>query len=917
MTDSPTPAPKPIRSAALSLPPLARALTRRVVILLLTVVMLTLASISVFVVWQSRLEQTQEELAARQMVSARLKLLQNNWQQAAENITTGIEMQRITSLPEPVRWQRLRAWLVALGEYSNFDTVLVQDKSGRLLFAYGHESDEVSKISSEPLHPAASWHFSAKRNEFHAVVRSTLWLGPNIGRGEIVYLQPILPATLQLLSSDKRPVYLATPDTLLAGGDAVQIPLQPGAEFKLADKRWRMIATPIEGAREGAELVHFLLRVPADPPAWFLPVLIGALTLGLALALGIYLVLGRWTHNLVHRIQTLGQAASAFGQEHNPNQAAALALLSQTREAPDEISAVADTLESLMETVHLREEENRAYLDTLNLLEEVVIELDMNGVIRRASSAWPRLSGCVEDIANAKPASQIKFQDRLHPEDAEQMSTVLGAINSREKDQITLRARLRGEGAYDTWVECRFLPLRDGADHVLGVRGVLRDVTQTYMQEKQITHMALHDALTGLPNRVLLEDRAKMAIRIAKRADHKVGLCFFDLDHFKQVNDTLGHKAGDRLLIALSDAVRDKLRGGDTLARWGGDEFVLLMPDMKSVAAVREVVAKVAKITHEPLIVDGAEFAVTFSMGVTIYPDDADNIDALLSQADRAMFYAKAQGRNTFQFFADMSQKGLGKKDLYIQHRLAAAIKNGEILTWFQPLIDAKSGRTIGLEALARWHDPELGWVSPASFIPMAENLGLSRELGEQVWTATLTAGQTWKTDGHDLNLAVNISKRQLFMPYLTERLTEDAVRYDIAPQRITLEITESIALLDVEFASERLNELSRAGFRIAIDDFGTGYSSLSQLHDMPVHEIKIDISFVRRINTPQGLRVVQAIVQMASAMRLECVAEGVEDAETAALLASIGVDTLQGFYYAKPMPAADFDAWLDTQAVT
>jgi diguanylate cyclase (GGDEF)-like protein/PAS domain S-box-containing protein len=567
-----------------------------------------------------------------------------------------------------------------------------------------------------------------------------------------------------------------------------------------------------------------------------------------------------------------------------------------------------------MHTVHLREEQSRAYLDTLNLLEEVVIELDLDGVIRRASAAWPRLSGCTEDIPSGNEAPPVNFQARLHPEDAEQMATVLGAIAAHEKEQITLRARLRGEGAYDTWVECRFVALRDDANHVLGVRGVLRDVTQTYMQEKQITHMALHDALTGLPNRVLLEDRAKMAIRIAKRAEHKVGLCFFDLDHFKQINDTLGHKAGDRLLIALSDAVHDRLRGGDTLARWGGDEFVLLIPDMKTVGDIREVVAKIAKITNAPLNVDGAEFAVTFSMGVTIFPDDADNIDALLSQADRAMFYAKAQGRNTFQFFGDMSQKGLGKKDLYIQHRLAAAIKAGEIRTWFQPLVDATTGRTIGLEALARWHDPELGWISPASFIPMAENLGLIRELGEQVWTATLTAGQDWKARGHDLNLAVNVSKRQLFMPYFTEKLLADAARYGIAPQSITLEITESIALFDVEFSSERLNELSRAGFRIAIDDFGTGYSSLSQLHDMPVHEIKIDISFVRRINTPQGLRVVQAIIQMAAAMRLECVAEGVEDAETADLLARIGVNTLQGFHFAKPMPAEEFDAWLSAR---
>jgi len=894
----------------LALPPLAGALTKRIVVVLLAVVTLTLASISTFVAWQSRLERSEEDMAAGQMVNARLNLLQNNWRQMAENITTGIELQRIASQPDPIRWQRLRAWLVALGENTSFDTVLVQDKSGRVLFVYGHESDEVNTL---PPARDATWYFSRKYSEFHAVIRSSLWLGPDSGRGDIVFLQPILPSTLQLISSDKRPVYLASPKALLAGGDDAHIPIQPGAEFTLDNKRWRIIAVPLNGTHDA----RLLLRLPADLPAWFIPVLIGALALGLALALGIYLVLGRWAQGLVRRINTLGQAASAFGNQQNPNLTEIRGLLSSAKETRDEIGSVADALETLMDTVNLREQENRTYLDTLNLLEEVVIELDLSGIIQRASSAWPRLSGCVEEITPANAPPRLKFQDRLHPDDKEQMETVLGAIASHEKDQITLRARLRGEGAFDTWVECRFVPMRDAAGHVLGVRGVLRDVTQTYMQEKQITHMALHDALTGLPNRILLEDRAKMALRSAKRLDQKVGLCFFDLDHFKQINDTLGHKAGDRLLIALSEAVRARLRDGDTLARWGGDEFVLLIPDMKTVNDIRDVVAKIAKITHAPLIVDGAEFAITFSMGVTVFPDDADNIDGLLSQADRAMFYAKAQGRNAFQFFADMSQKGLGKKDLYIQHRLAAAIKNHEILAWFQPLIDAKSGRAMGAEALARWHDPELGWVSPATFIPMAENLGLIRELGELVWEATLAAGQAWKARGHDLALAVNISKRQLFMPYFTEKLIEDAARYGIAPQRITLEITESIALLDVEFASERLSELGDAGFRIAIDDFGTGYSSLSQLHDMPVHEIKIDISFVRRIHTPQGLRVVQAIVQMASAMRLECVAEGVEDALTAELLTGLGINTLQGFHFAKPMPAADCDVWLDARAGT
>ncbi len=901
--------------AVFGLPPLARALTRRVVVLMLAVLILTLTSTTTFVIWQGHQEKLAEDVDARQMVARRLDLLHDSWQREAENIVTGIELQRITSQPEATRWHSLRARLVAMGANISFDTVIVVDQTGQIRFTHGHESEEFSAL---PPKRQADWHLSRKNREFHAVIRTSLWLDADSGTGEVIFLQPILSSTLQLIGSDKRPLYLATADTLLAASDTAQIPLLPGSTFQVNEQDWRLISVPIDGENEA----RFLIRLPIDQPVWLIPVLIGALSLGVALALGFHLLLGRWARELVQRIDTLSRAALAFGDEHQLNQSDTRALLNQAKRKDDEIGTLADRLASLMDAVSMREEENRAYIETLNLLEEVVIELDLNGGIRRASSAWRRLSALADEVNTSlgtSPSnthvSTIKFHNCLHPDDADQMQTVLDSIAIREKDQITLRARLRGKAATDTWVECRFVPLRDGDGQVTGVRGVLRDVTQTYMQEKQITHMALHDALTGLPNRVLLEDRAKMAIRIARRSTHKVGLCFFDLDHFKQINDTLGHKAGDRLLIVLSEAVRGRLRDGDTLARWGGDEFVLLIPDMKTSLDIREVVAKIADITREPLTVDDAEFAVTFSMGVTIYPDDADNLDALLSQADRAMFYAKSQGRNTYQFFADMAKKGLGKKDLYIQHRLAVAIKNNEILTWFQPLVDSKTSRTLGLEALARWYDAELGWIPPATFIPMAENLGLIRELGEQVLTTTLSAGRDWKARGFDLGLAVNVSKRQLFMPEFTEKLIKDAQFFGIEPQRITLEITESVALMDVEFAMERLNELNRAGFRIAIDDFGTGYSSLSQLHDMPVHEIKIDISFVRRIHTPQGLRVVQAIIQMASAIRLHCVAEGVEDADTAEILAQLGVNTLQGFHFAKPMPQADFDTWLTNHA--
>jgi EAL domain-containing protein (putative c-di-GMP-specific phosphodiesterase class I) len=266
------------------------------------------------------------------------------------------------------------------------------------------------------------------------------------------------------------------------------------------------------------------------------------------------------------------------------------------------------------------------------------------------------------------------------------------------------------------------------------------------------------------------------------------------------------------------------------------------------------------------------------------------------------------------QFYTDMTRKGLGKKDLYIQSRLAAAINNGAIQTWFQPLVDARTRRIIGLEALARWHDPELGWVSPTTFIPMAENLGLIAELGDQVMTGTLTMGRYLMDAGHDLMLAVNISKRQLFMSHCIDNLLRDAATAGVEPGRIMLEVTESVAMSEVDYAETRLRALHDAGFKLAVDDFGIGYSSLSQLHEMPVDELKIDISFTRRVRDPQGARLIQAIVGMAQALHFHVVAEGVEDAQTADLLEQMGIHSLQGYHFGKPMPAKDFEDWLKAQ---
>jgi diguanylate cyclase (GGDEF)-like protein len=617
----------------------------------------------------------------------------------------------------------------------------------------------------------------------------------------------------------------------------------------------------------------------------------------------LWLGLGRWLTRSVRRLESLDAATVSFAGHGSPEQA--VPLLAPATSHNDEIGDLAGTLGTLMRRISDREREQRAYLDTLAMLEEAVLELDCSGRIVRASPGWNRLTHRSESLVGL-PISQF-----VHGDDVDVIQRTCAAFQKGEKLQADLRLRLRSDLNNEQWVECRLVAQPGPGNAAAEIRGVLRDITQTYLHEQQITHMALHDALTDLPNRILLEDRIKIATRMASRARQRVAVCFLDLDHFKKINDSLGHKAGDRLLVAFANVLRAQLRAGDTLARWGGDEFVLLLPGLGDEDDARLVTRKITEALQVPIKIEDGEYVITFSMGVAVYPDDAHEVDSLLTHADRAMFFAKTQGRNQTCFFGEVSDKSGGKRELYIQNKLVEAVNARRIQAWFQPIVNAGDGECRVAEVLARWHDPDFGWVSPATFIPIAESTGMISELGHQIWLQALQALVAWRERGRDLRLAVNISKRQLFSPRITEQLVGELALAGLAPSDIVLEVTESIALLDVANASERLHDLHRIGFHLAIDDFGTGYSALSQLHEMPVSELKIDISFVRRLHEPAGQSMTQAIIHLAKALELTTVAEGVEDELTASKLRAMGADRLQGDHFARPMPRGEFENWL------
>lgn len=828
------------------------------------------------------------------------------WEDDALKLKVQIDFMRLLSGHDPRRWLKLRAYLtVQEGEVKNYDTLLILRRDGSVVFGYGPDSRNISAEHVRAL--SGKWHLS-EDHVLHTVLRLPIWLGDE-GQGTMLLLHPVENITLISLAPPNVELFLAADGRVLAStlgttshGERIDPDFSGGTDQEGKHVEQRLIPLGDNNRAPGQLIMRQSFNEPLTSPG----IIVTAVLLLALLTFMLWLVLGRWLQKITQRISRLSEATRLFADSHRVD-AGVHRLLSNPLAGADEITEVSTSCRDMMCSVEQHQAEQLAYMQTLDMLEEGVVEIDREGRFLHASIGWKKLAECEDNVCD-------NFYRRIHEEDMAVLSKQLAALFSSEKIQISGRSRLGGL-EHESWVEYRFVAGTSSPDGIQTVRGVLRDITQGYQMEKRVTHMALHDALTGLPNRVLLEDRCDLSLRMAERSGRKVAVGFIDLDHFKNINDTFGHKTGDQLLIVLANGLKQALRSGDTLARWGGDEFVVLLPELGDIEAARQAAQKLVETCAEQIALDENEFNVTFSIGMAIYPDDADNVETLLSQSDRAMFHAKEQGRNNVQFFCDMTSKGLGKKDVYIQNRLSNAIRTRQIQTWFQPIVDAHTRRVIALEALARWQDEEYGWISPATFIPMAENLGLIRELGEQVWLETLRQGKRWRELGfNDLQLAVNVSRRQLFLPAFASTLLLNLHEFNLPPSAIILEITESIALTDIEYTSKRLKELADAGFTLAIDDFGTGYSSLSQLHHMPVDKIKIDISFVRRVHEPQGAELVQAIVHMAEAFDLRSVAEGVEDENTAQTLEDYGVDFLQGYFFGKPMPAAEIDGYLTGQ---
>jgi diguanylate cyclase (GGDEF)-like protein/PAS domain S-box-containing protein len=480
---------------------------------------------------------------------------------------------------------------------------------------------------------------------------------------------------------------------------------------------------------------------------------------------------------------------------------------------------------------------------------------------------------------------------------------------------VVMHRMLPGQRPY--YISVSGEPVFDRDGHFTGYRGVSREITDQKIAEERIQHLATHDGLTGLPNRLMFSHLLTAAIPMARRQQRGLGVLFIDLDRFKCINDSLGHEAGDTLLKEIAKRFKKILRAGDVVARLGGDEFVVLLQDMTSASQAATVARKIISATIRPMMLMGRECRVTASIGIALYPQNGADEQTLMKNADIAMYFAKEEGKNNFQFYStDIRAHSLER--LTLESNLRHAMENDEFTLHYQAKLDLASRAITGVEALLRWDNPELGSVSPARFIPAAEETGLIVAIGKWVLKTACAQNMAWQRMGlPPVRMAVNLSVRQFADSQLLNDIADILRETGMPPHLLELEITEGMVIHNPAHALQLLSAIKQMGVRLAIDDFGTGYSSLGQLKNFPIDTLKVDRSFIRDIATnAEDRAITEAIIAMGKTLNLTVVAEGVETMDQETFLREKACTEMQGYHFSRPIPAAEFAALLKTHKV-
>ena len=551
----------------------------------------------------------------------------------------------------------------------------------------------------------------------------------------------------------------------------------------------------------------------------------------------------------------------------------------------------------------LRASEQR-FRDVAEVAGEYVWENDLEGRFTYVSPKVVEVLGYGADDLLGHTAAEL-----MPPGEADRVRAWFAEHMGEDRRFRNLEHQIVSKSGDTLWLQVSGVSTYDEQGRPTGHRGTTRDITQTKHSEARISYLATRDPLTELPNRLLFNDRVEQGLISARRAGDSLGVLFIDLDRFKNINDSLGHHVGDLLLKEVAGRMSACIRSGDTLARLGGDEFVIALEHLRKAEDAASVADKIIHAMSRPIDAGGKMLNTSCSIGISIFPNDAEDARTLMKNADTAMYHAKERGRNNFQFFSpDMNQRAVARHEL--ENSLRRALERGDFLLLYQPQVSLKSGKLVGAEALIRWKDPERGMIAPSGFITVAEETGLIEPIGRWVLMEACSQARRWLDRGlAPVRVAVNISARQLldskeFLAFVTRVLDETG----LDAEYLELEMTESMLLSNVEDNAAVLRKIGKLGVRIAVDDFGTGYSSLSYLKRLPIDSLKVDRTFVRGIEADlDDAAIIKAVIAMAHGLKLRVTAEGVENEGQLQTLRKLGCDEYQGYLLSKPLPAEEF----------
>lgn len=582
-----------------------------------------------------------------------------------------------------------------------------------------------------------------------------------------------------------------------------------------------------------------------------------------------------------------------------------------TAKGGNEFSILAGALNKMAESLQNADIEHKRFDEKLRLgesvfenSEEAIVVTDSGNRIISVNPSFAKITGYTQEEVMGKDPKAMSSGRH----DREFYLEMWDSINNTGHWHGEIWDKRRNGEIYPKWLSIS--TVKDEKGGVANYIGMFADITERKKAEEKLDYMAHFDPLTGLPNRLLLKDRTEQAIAASNRSRNKAGILFLDLDNFKNINDSFGHSLGDILLHSVSERLKDVLRDSDTIARVGGDEFIVLLSGIEGSNDAARVVRKITESMREPFAVKYHILNITTSIGISIYPDDGTDYDTLIKNADTAMYRAKEVGRDTYQFFTqEMNDRVLERMSM--ENSLRQAIKMEEFILHYQPQVDIGTGSITGIEALIRWQHPENGLVPPGSFIHIAEDSGLIVPIGEWVLRTACRQNRDWQKAGLPaVPMAVNLAAIQFRQENLLDIVKKAVKDADINPQYVELEITERAVMSNVEDAIAVMQEMKAMGLKLTIDDFGTGYSSLSYLKRFPIDKLKIDQSFVRDITTdPNDAAITLAIISMSHSLGLRVIAEGVETPEQLAFLREHGCDEIQGYYFSKPLPADEFAA--------